>query len=327
MGSESKFSKIKKSLNYLDESLDKVIKTYHYPNNKTSMKLDYFRTYFMHGAAPKDYISLEMYKKNHRERKNTITFKRHNKLNHALNDYSSDINVIENKSKFNKLMAKYIKRKWLTSEESTIEERLQFLEDAGVVFFKPSDETKGQGIKKLSANEDSKKFLEQQTGSFVLEEVIEQNDVINKINPYAVNTVRVYTLLKKNGKAEVVFAALRSAATKAYVDNMAQGGFVYPIDIETGVICMPGVSYHSIEKSIFHPVTNTQVVGTKIPNFDILKTQVVEMAEHFDKLRYIGWDIAILEDGIDVVEANLDPCSRILQSDGRGKYLEMKSLI
>ena len=56
-----------------------------------------------------------------------------------------------------------------------------------------------------------------------------------------------------------------------------------------------------------HPVTQHEIKGIQIPHWEDLKNTVIKMALKTDEMHYIGWDMAVLEDGVDVVEANPYP--------------------
>lgn len=67
-----------------------------------------------------------------------------------------------------------------------------------------------------------------------------------------------------------------------------------------------GVSRVYGKRIAFQPGTDLLMVGFKLPNYDILVRTVKEAAEKIPQVRYIGWDIAITENGVDFIEANHD---------------------
>ena len=94
------------------------------------------------------------------------------------------------------------------------------------------------------------------------------------------------------------------------VDNFTDGGMVVGVDLEKGEIVTDGVT---IDGTVFthHPETNTKFRGFKIPYFK----ETLEMVQEAGKTisGYVGWDIAITENGPVLIEANIMPGNRILQ--------------
>lgn len=55
---------------------------------------------------------------------------------------------------------------------------------------------------------------------------------------------------------------------------------------------------------MIHPGTDIVMLGFVIPHWDLMKETVCKMAESLPQIRYIGWDMVITPDGVDVIEAN-----------------------
>ena len=83
----------------------------------------------------------------------------------------------------------------------------------------------------------------------------------------SVNTIRTHTILDKKGKAHVIKAILRAGVGDSVVDNYAQGGSIYEVDLQTGIVCSRGKSKAG-ENHIIHPGTNIVMLGYQIPNWD-----------------------------------------------------------
>lgn len=60
--------------------------------------------------------------------------------------------------------------------------------------------------------------------------------------------------------------------------------------------------------------------GYKIPNFDEVKQYCLELALKLPGVRYVGWDIAITIDGIEVIEGNRFPSAALIQCNDIGLY-------
>ncbi len=97
--------------------------------------------------------------------------------------------------------------------------------------------------------------------------------------------------------------SIRAGGSSAEVDNYHSGGVGYPIDIDTGVISGYGTNIAG-DKFLFHPSTNAKVIGFEIPNWEELKNYIATLNQKIPDARMIAWDIAVLEDGFEIVEAN-----------------------
>jgi hypothetical protein len=97
-------------------------------------------------------------------------------------------------------------------------------------------------------------------------------------------------------------------AGQAIVDSFAQGGLAAPIELATGAICGLavqrddyGVGLRLINK---HPDSGRAFLGFAIPRW----AEALELARsahaHFPSVHFVGWDIAILQEGPALVEAN-----------------------
>lgn len=67
--------------------------------------------------------------------------------------------------------------------------------------------------------------------------------------------------------------------------------------------------------------------GYKIPNFDEVKQYCLKLALHLSSVRYVGWDIAITTDGIEVIEGNRFPSAALIQSNSIGLYNIVKEYL
>lgn len=150
----------------------------------------------------------------------------------------------------------------------------------------------------------------------VCEEFICQHSVLNTLNPYSVNTIRITSLLV-DGEVEILSATLRcGAGADSITDNLSKGGIGAQIDIETGIICAYGKDF-AMNSYSHHPVSGVQIVGLQIPNWERAVAYVKQAHKRVPQCTLYGWDIAITEDGADIVEANSKPGIRnIQQLDG-----------
>ena len=169
-----------------------------------------------------------------------------------------------------KTFADYIHRPWMIADKDTAPQTItDFIAKQGTVFAKPNHGDQGKGVMKIKA--DDKSAIEEllkdcKKDAFVVEGAIEQIPEIAAINSSSINTVRAYTLMKKNGEPEILGIMLRVGRKGSHVDNWGSGGVGYDFDIETGVF----VGYGRDKKNnpyIFHPDSNVQMVGFPLARF------------------------------------------------------------
>lgn len=270
-----------------------------------------------YGAEPVDYVRFEFYKKNHHERNRYLTRYRNTKLLKKFGYYN--VTTYGKMAEY-KTFADYIHRPWIVADKDTDPQTVRdFITKQGVVFAKPDHGDQGKGIVKIKAN-DSKEIDDLlndcKKDTFVVEGAIEQIPEIAAINPSSVNTIRAYTLLKRNGEVQILGIMLRVGRKGSHVDNWGSGGIGYDFDLETGVCVGYGRDKQN-NPFVIHPDSNIQMVGFRLPNYEQLKRTIVELAKLVPQARFVGWDIAITPNGYDLVEMNCPGGHDFLQAFGK----------
>ena len=70
-------------------------------------------------------------------------------------------------------------------------------------------------------------------GRYILQNVVEQHELVNRINPSCINTIRIITIRGKSGAINVFAASMRIGVSKdSFVDNRAAGGMAVGITEE-----------------------------------------------------------------------------------------------
>ena len=291
-----------------------------------ALKLDCLRCALLHGANAAQYLGFSMYRMSHGERGSYVTAGRTQKLEKLLNDAPLEEKwTIGDKMTFNRVYAAFVRRGWLYAPEATAEQLHAFLAEHERILIKPIHESKGKGIRLLDrealAAEGEEAFLARaQTEKLLLESFIRQHPALSAVNPSSVNTVRICTLRDRGGEVHIIGASLRAGGAKKIVDNLHADGVQYPVDVESGCVLRGGVKYDGEQNVLFHPSTGTKVIGLQIPNWDKVTETVKQAAALPEHLRYIGWDVAVTEEGCELIEANIDQGSNGMQQDGEGKY-------
>lgn len=242
---------------------------------------------------------------------------------------NKDVHILENKAHFNKYFSDFVHRDWLLSSESTPNQIAEFIRRHGKVIIKPFDAMEGHGIYKLVCSEikdldaEARKLSTQQV---MIEEILVQHPCMVFGNT-SVNTIRVHTILDRQGKGHVLSCVLRAGVGDTVVDNYCSGGAIYPVDVKLGIVTGKGKS-HTGGVHIVHPQTDIVMLGYRVPNWDILIQETVKAAERLPNLRLVGWDVAITQDGIALIEGNHNPDYELYEFIGEGKsYPAIKQLM
>lgn len=157
----------------------------------------------------------------------------------------------------------------------------------------------------------------------ILQERVVQNDFENKIYDKSVNTIRIISVRKKGEVEHEIIGALQRVGTSksAPVDNFCQGGGTALIDIETGkmgkLTC--GNAFDKNGKRIYwtkHPDTGAQIEGVKIPNWAEIKEKIIHLTREVPFFEFTAWDIALTNDGIELIEINMSSDVNVFQVHG-----------
>lgn len=227
--------------------------------------------------------------------------------------------ILAEKPSFYKVYAPFIRHNMARIHE--LEENKELGEQllanrSGKVVIKPSDGQCGKGIEVWETKDlNARTLVEriQKTGNDMVEDFVEQHDRLNALSPSGLNTVRIITQLDQQDKVHILGARLRISVDSP-VDNLAAGNIVAVIDLESGMVDGPGV-YSDITKQeeAVHPVTGEHIAGFEIPYWRESLQMVREAALTDTGNRSIGWDVAVTNDGPELIEGNHDWCKLVWQ--------------
>lgn len=290
--------------------------------------LEFFYCYFRYGCFPRQFLIGEFWNKTANDRKDILTYRGISKVMKKLNK-PEDIHLLENKADFNEYFSDYVHRDWIFSKQSTPSQIAEFIKRHGKVIIKPFDEMEGHGIYMLDTaktgnlDEVSRELASQ---SVMIEEILRQHPGM-KFGNTSVNTIRVHTILDKNGKGHILSCVLRAGVGDSIVDNYCSGGVIYPVDKELGIVDGRGISRVG-NGNVIHPGTDIVMLGYQIPNWQTLKSEIVKAAERLPGLRFVGWDVVITSEGIALIEGNHNPDYELYEFIGKGKsYKEIKKFL
>lgn len=307
--------------------VNKFIKELPY-SNKLGLWINAIKCFLFYGATPSDWKFYEMYKYNHRENKEIITNRKSNQLDRLFNPrkYAKDF---DDKVQFNEKYKSFVKRNWIYTKEKTASEIVEFVKSNREVVVKPINLSSGRGIYlycyDIKTITDFVKEI--QNGEFLLEEKIILVPELKILNPESCQTLRITSMITREGDVEILAAAIRVGGGNSIVDNFHAKGVAYPIDVNEGIISGLGKDLNN-NYYLRHPSTGIVMPGYRIPQWSSIISFVKKAALQNPKARWIGWDIALTEYGCEMVEGNyLVNCNFLQTWDKKGKYNWIKSFL
>jgi len=205
---------------------------------------------------------------------------------------------------------------------ASYEDVFRLAQDKKILALKPDEGSHGEGFFKLThgdgkyylndveaTEERIKDLLSNVENQYLITEYIQSHPDIKRIYPDAVNTVRL-TVFKKDGKTPYIgngyirFGSIRTGV----VDNIGAGGIGAELDVKTGRF----YNAQTIENGAklvpceMHPDTGVKLEGY-LPNWEMVKLKILEIAASVPQMEYFGFDIALTEDGIKFPEINRFP--------------------
>lgn len=201
---------------------------------------------------------------------------------------------------------------------------LRLAREVGQLALKPDEGSHGEGFYKLSWDgqgyflngdpADEQRILgilEDPNNQYLVTEYIQMHPQMAELYPGSVNTIRV-TVFKRDGRTPQignVYMRVGSSLT-GVVDNVAAGGIVAEVDIESGrygnAQRLDGIHQGNLVSCAVHPDTGVAIEGV-LPNWEAAKEQILQIARAIPQLEYFGFDLALTPDGIKLPEINRFP--------------------
>lgn len=268
--------------------------------------LDMIRAGIKYQAGYYDYQEFEFYNLNRKQRKTYLTRGKNNQIIKKFND-KSKFYLIDNKENFYRGYKEFIKRDWILLNGKNFDEFEDFLEKNKTAIVKPVDGEGGKGVEKIEdINLNENRILYEKlvkNKQNIVEQCIIQHKELNELYSGSVNSLRMFTFYKE-GKTYFLQAILK-IGNGGVVDNFSSGGMYAYID-ENGYVYTEAIDR---EDNIFaeHPISKHKIVGFKVPMFEEAVELVKEAAKVVPEVRYVGWDVAISENGPMIIEGNCFP--------------------
>ena len=172
---------------------------------------------------------------------------------------------------------------------------------------KPESRSCGRGIRIIDspsvdvAKQKLEMIIRSEVTEFVLEELIIQSAEMSRLHPQSVNTVRFPTF-RLDDRVHIFPPYLRMGQGSSIVDNAGSGGVFGLVDLDTGRVYAAcdemGNSYE------VHPDTKEQIIGFVVPRWKEAVALAEELITVLPTVRWVGWDLALTDDGWVLVEGN-----------------------
>jgi hypothetical protein len=156
---------------------------------------------------------------------------------------------------------------------------------------------------KVVTIQEFKKFIG--NGKWIIQERIKnQNSKFAVFHHQSINTIRIVTV-KKGEDVHVIGSFLRIGVNGSYTDNSSSGGISCGIHLENGSLEKYGLFKPEFgTKCDRHPNTGIIFENYKIPKWGEIVEYVKRAHMLFYGLHSIGWDVAVTDDGIMIIEGN-----------------------
>lgn len=183
-------------------------------------------------------------------------------------------------------------------------------------FAKPADGQLGNGIFALRIEEgkiymDNKGVSMQDlirvilSADYLVQERIYQHPKMAELCSSTINSIRLQTVMDKDGNVIPFGAMLRIGRSGGSVDNWAKGGILVGIDMENAKLKNRGILKPSYGTTVFeHPDTKMVFKDREIPYYKEAEYMAVRLHKYLYRCHSIGWDIAITEKGPVFIEGN-----------------------
>ena len=315
----------------LNERFNELYDKFHVKGSKILYWADFLTDYLFYGTSLNDYFAYGFYKLRPNGKNEFITYRRYLRIQNICNN-KKDIDILRDKSKFNVSFSQYTKRESRLFNDMSLAEFRSFFAKHHIIFVKDTQGCRGSGVACFSDNKDDidKLFLrlKESKSVFLLEPKISQIKELEEFHPWSINTIRIVTVY--DDKRDIVHfmnARIRMGNNKNNVDNFHASGIGANIDLKTGVI--DSIGYDMYENTyIKHPITGKQILGYQIPYWEECKKFAEKASRHLPSVRYVGWDIVIMDNGeFLLLEGNDNADHDFQQLHNKGLWKEYKLLL
>src|SRR5690554_5164203 len=191
------------------------------------------------------------------------------------------------------------------NKEVTFEDFKKFIKVNNQIIVKPTNLNQGRGINlkvydisnQSSILSDYERFIKDKA---LIEERLFNHKKINQLNDTSLNSIRIYTVTD-GVEVQIIKSLIRVGRKGSFIDNYHAGGLGASINSVTGKIDSDGVNFNN---EIFskHPDSGMEFKGFQIPMWEEVLSLVKEASLLNTKNKFVAWDIAITDNGVDIIE-------------------------
>ncbi len=163
-------------------------------------------------------------------------------------------------------------------------------QDSEQIVFKKDNSGRGKHVYPISRIDFDVAMINK-IGNGVIQKYISQHEFFNEIMTGPVATLRLTTVIDKNGKSDLRGSYLKISRSNSNVVKYHQKVLI-PVDKESGQLHDQGVLFpwQSINH---HPDTKTPFKGKRIPHFDKCVAAVLKLQQMIPHVQCIGWDLVV----------------------------------
>lgn len=201
---------------------------------------------------------------------------------------------------------------WYDNKKRIIstEEALDLMLNEKSIFLKQAEgSSSGDAVFYIEINDNKKEITDIINGihkDIIVQKPVKQHKGLAQFNPSSVNTLRVVSLLRKDGTVKICSIVLRIGVGGAKVYNAGQGGIFLGVD-ENGNFRKYSHHKYSGEKYTQHPTTGVVFEGNSLPSYNELTEKIKSLHKLIPEFRLVSWDFSISENGEPIlIEANLN---------------------
>ena len=275
------------------------------------------------GCTPTEFFLYRFYELTEEEQ-DTYYIAKYQKLFQKKYGTNKDfVALLYDKERTNLYFAEYVRRPWCVNTKVSFEAFCEIFKDTERVMYKPIAGHRGYGVEAIYLTPETMKDIYDRLVTYpegVVEAFIKQHPEMCKLSPTSVNSLRFVTFssntvpVTPDGKMmDIAYSIVRFGREGSIVDNLHSGGMVANVDLETGCLATDGADRNG-DLWVTHPDTGVTIKGFQIPYFEEAREMVKDAIATRKVEGYIGWDIAISENGPMLLEVNDRPGSDGLQT-------------
>ncbi len=302
--------KYKSRLRYIEEEMEGVLKNtpeFQDREDQDALRVDMMYWYLAHGFLPSEYACFDFERKSREERLSFVSDIDTKEFGYTVNDITVIQGVVDKGRCYTKYPHLFRRDAIVAEKKSDFGKYMTFIRKHPIFVQKEVLSCMGRGVKlvdvsKLGVSEEEYFNKLISSGRHLLEERVIQCEEMSRFNPSSVNTVRCITMRTNDG-VEVPWCFMRTGKGGSFVDNGGLGGLLLGVDPKTGIITSDGIDEHNVTYT-HHPDTGVSFAGEQIPRWSEMIQFCKSESAKIKGMGYLSWDMALTDDGWDVIEVN-----------------------